>query len=59
MYTPAFDQDGQSTHSAHCRAMFGRRDWDCHCCAEQVQAGAPRWLRTHFARKLRDSGFIG
>lgn len=55
MYEPEFTAAGAAKHSRHCKALFARRDWNCHRCVELVLGAAPRdgWQHEYFARKLR------
>lgn len=55
MYPQELNDDGTTKHSRHCRACFGRKDWNCHRCVELVLGAAPRngWQHEYFARKLR------
>lgn len=57
MYKPEFNLDGSIKHSRHCKAAFGRRDWNCHRCVELMSGAAPRkgWQHDYFGRKLRQS----
>jgi hypothetical protein len=53
MYRPEFTKDGRSKHSRHCKAAFGRRDWNCHRCHELIRGGSARigWQRPYFQRE--------
>ena len=54
MYPPEYGTDSKLQHSAECRSLYGRCDWNCPKCVERMHEGSVRgtWFSEYLKGKL-------